>query len=364
MLVSRSEEALTVTVWDVATGQKRLTIPLDRERCPCAAVLSPDGTMVATGVGGSVRLWDPATGKVLHELATPHTKAHTVAFAPDGRTLATGGDGPVCLWNTATGKLVRKFPTTAIWIARVSFSPDGRTLATGGNDNAVTLWEVASGRPRAVFTGHVAAVYALAFAADGRRVASGGDDTTILVWDLAGQSPGAAALTPKALKDLWADLGGDDPVKAYRAVWTLASAPTQAVALLQRQIPPAAAPSADIRARFVRLLPDLDRDEFTVRQQAAAELEKLGAPAEPLLRQALQGKLSSETRRRLESLLEQLESADRATWLRDVRATEVLEHAGTAEARRLLEAWAGGEPGARRTREAKAVLERLTHRSK
>ncbi len=46
-----------------------------------------------------------------------------------------------------------------------------------------------------------------------------------------------------------------------------------------------------------------------------------------------------------------------------MRAAEVLEHVGTAEARRLLETWAGGEPGARRTREAKAALASLDRRA-
>jgi hypothetical protein len=45
--------------------------------------------------------------------------------------------------------------------------------------------------------------------------------------------------------------------------------------------------------------------------------------------------------------------------LRAARALEVLEHLGTADARALLRALAGGSPGARLTGEARAALQRL-----
>jgi hypothetical protein len=48
--------------------------------------------------------------------------------------------------------------------------------------------------------------------------------------------------------------------------------------------------------------------------------------------------------------------------VRMVRAVEVLERADLPEARRLLVALAGGDTGARLTREAKAALERLDRR--
>jgi hypothetical protein len=61
--------------------------------------------------------------------------------------------------------------------------------------------------------------------------------------------------------------------------------------------------------RVARLLADLDSDQFTVREQATKELEKLGEAVEPALREALNGKLSAEARRRVQQVLK-IESPD------------------------------------------------------
>lgn len=117
--------------------------------------------------------------------------------------------------------------------------------------------------------------------------------------------------------------------------------------------------------RLARLLGDLDSDDFTVRQKATAELEKLGERAIPSYRKALASKPSLETRRRVDDLLDK---AQRAWWdvsgerLRSLRAVEALELAGTEEARDVLKTLAAGASGTRLTEEAKAALQRLASR--
>jgi hypothetical protein len=48
--------------------------------------------------------------------------------------------------------------------------------------------------------------------------------------------------------------------------------------------------------------------------------------------------------------------------LRQLRAVELLESLGSAEARQVLETLAKGAPGARLTKEARAALDRLNRR--
>jgi RNA polymerase sigma factor (sigma-70 family) len=363
--VCRSDH--TLRLWDVVTGKEQLKIELN-EDWPCAAVLSPDGRTVVSGGfrDGTLRPWDTTTGKVLREIATPHQPVYTVAFSPDGKVIAAAGMGrSFTLHDAATSKLLREIGgLTSSWIVRVAFSPDGRTLAVGRNDNDVTLWEIATAGRRVNFTGHTGPVHALAFSSDGRRLASGGDDTTILGWDVAGP-PLAKPLSEKEVDDLWADLSGEDAAKAHRAIWTLAAAPRQALPLFQQHLKPAAAPTADVREQFTQLLADLDSDEFVTRQKTDAKLKKLEPAVEPLARQALQGNLSVEVRRRVERLLSRIEKEEEAGWIRTVRVLESVEHIATPEARQMLHILASGAADARLTREANAALARIEgHRTR
>jgi hypothetical protein len=80
------------------------------------------------------------------------------------------------------------------------------------------------------------------------------------------------------------------------------------------------------------------------------------------LRTALKTDLSAEQRRRIEEALATLTDVPQAHALRDLRAVEVLERMGSAEAKSLLEMLANGAPEARLTREAEAALQRLARR--
>jgi WD40 repeat protein len=379
---------------------------------------SPDGKLLATapddggkgGGPGSFTLREAATYKELCSvpLPLPEGRVYRLLFSPDGRMLATasttstnGGvalqGGAIHLWplvrDESHKSAVRVGPprlsdkrrspaVRGIWecdfphrVGDWAFSPDGRMLAIAAEGGTIRLVETASGKERARLTGHSGEVTALSFAPDGRRLASGSYDTTILVWDVTGRllggrlRPLAESLRDAELEKLWADLASDNAGRAGRAIWTLAAAPDQAVPCLGERLRPLAVEAnkalAKIAARIAPLLRDLDDDAFAVRDKARRELKKLGAAAEPVLRQALAKKgLSLETRRRLEQLLKAVESSSRqpptGEALRNVRALEVLEQIGTREARAALKALTtDGEAESSLTHEARLALERL-----
>jgi hypothetical protein len=205
-----------------------------------------------------------------------------------------------------------------------------------------------------VFTGHRGPADAPSFSPDGRTLATGSMDTTVLLWDVRRGAPGKRPSTPRELEALWLTLGGADGAQAYDAVLALA-APGPAVPFLRGRLRPVPAPK-----NVDRLLADLDDDEFEVRQKARAALEALGDAAEPALRKLLAGKPSLEVRRQAEAILRKLHGKPLPPeQVRLLRALEALEHAGTPEARRVLEILAKGAPGARLTREAAAAAKRL-----
>jgi hypothetical protein len=108
--------------------------------------------------------------------------------------------------------------------------------------------------------------------------------------------------------------------------------------------------------RFAGLLKKLESDQFREREEATRELKKLGDSAEPALREALKRNFPLETRRRLQALLDGLDTGER---LRTLRAIEVLERIGDKPARDLLRRLSKGAAGAWLTEEARTTLRRL-----
>jgi hypothetical protein len=227
----------------------------------------------------------------------------------------------------------------------------------------IRLWETATGKERHRFDGHIGYLKQLAFSPDGGKLVSVSSEKTGLVWRVFGPEPGQrpSQLSAHQLRALWTELASDDGRTAFRALRALTAAePASVINLLRRRGRPV--PRLD-QQQLARWIEELDADDFAVREKATAELTKLGAMAEGPLRRALRNRPSLETRRRLETLLEKLKDLPiPSTTVRGWRAVEVLEHLATPEAQRLLEEWAGGEPEARLTREAKASLERLSRR--
>jgi hypothetical protein len=171
--------------------------------------------------------------------------------------------------------------------------------------------------------------------------------------------PGSTAGRAAAGRD---DLASTDAGRAARALARLRAAPPQAVALVRRQVRPVAVLAPEKLPGWIK---DLDSDNFTRRQQATAELAKLGCLAEPALKKALEDRPSLEAKKRIEGLLDKLPTEEPTSGeeLRGLRAVELLERLAQPEADGLLQALSEGAGGARLTREARAALERRRSRA-
>ncbi|WP_329440272.1 helix-turn-helix domain-containing protein [Streptomyces canus] len=85
----------SVTMWNARTG--RLQDSFSVGGVVASLAFSPDARTLAVSGARGVQLWDLATGQ--NRLTLPARSPEAVAFSPDGRTLAIGTDGSVGLWS-------------------------------------------------------------------------------------------------------------------------------------------------------------------------------------------------------------------------------------------------------------------------
>jgi WD40 repeat protein len=335
------------------------------------AAYSPDGgRMVCGDWHRKTFLRDPKSGDVISELQGEGMTA--AAFSPDGRRVVTshlaGGRGiPIDpeggAWRVRDGtngrvlKEVKGFQ----YVWDVAFSPSGWLLAVAG-DNSVRVYDTVSWKEVARFDGHEGTVRSVFFGADDATlVSASAEDGTALVWSL--KPP--AGREPTDPTKLWTELAGDGPA-IRRAVWAAAQHPDVAVKLFREKWPISDKP---IDAERVRKLVDkLDSGEFEVREAAEAELAKLGRQVEDDLRKAVTETKSAEVKERAGRVLAKLSTPDAAEYpadeARELRAVWALELAGTAEAKKLLEAWANAKVGNRLSEASAAALKRMRGKEK
>ena len=206
----------TVRVWDRGTGRQvgdALTGHVGAVLVVCAvADRDPGGALdgpillASAGDDGTVRVWDPGTGRQVGDALTGHVGAVWDVCAvpgpdPGGRNLlaSAGEDGTVRVWNPDTGRQVGDaltghtgaiFGMCAVTDLDSGGALDGPILlASAGEDGTVRVWDPGTGRQVGdALTGHVGAVWDVC-AVPGRDpggrnlLASAGEDGTVRVWD-------------------------------------------------------------------------------------------------------------------------------------------------------------------------------------
>lgn len=353
-------------VWDPATG-KQLSLFEWRNFFLFSIVPTSDGKVIGGDYRG-IKRFDLDLGRIDLEMHKGQAVT-SLAMSPDEATLVSGGsDQTVHHWELLSGERVQALKGHSRSPDALAFSPDGRVIASGDRHHfsgdeeqgrAILLWDAATGKVLTKLEGHSADVTALAFSPDARVLITGLQDSTIVVWDVSKfrnlPMPGPRQLGQQGFAGLWDDLAGD-ATTAQRAVWTLASAPADALAFLRERLKPA--PPVDPK-HVARWIDDLGSAEFAVRRTATDELKRLDLLAFDAVRKALAGSPPLETARRLQPILDSMTGAPSPELRRVLRSIQALERIGNAEARALLARLAKGAQAARVTKQARLALERL-----
>jgi WD40 repeat protein/class 3 adenylate cyclase len=194
--VLTGSEDKTVRLWDTNTGKELHRFEAagagDKVGAGCVAFL-PDDRRIFTVVGGycgapwnlsggTVRLWDIATGAVLHEF--PFVASMGYAWTVDSkyRYIVVQAEKEAQVWDTDTGKKLASFPVV---FDNAKISTDGKMVATADSSGTVTLWDTQTGARIRQFTDLKSfGGDTLAFSLDGKMLAGGDGSGAEVVWDV------------------------------------------------------------------------------------------------------------------------------------------------------------------------------------
>ncbi len=142
MLASGSSDH-TVKLWNAHTGEL-IANCAGHTATVISVAFSPNGELFASGGEDDlVRLWDAHTYQIVLTLTN---QSPFLAFSGSLLAIGTGGNlygdrdgGTVQLWNYATGQMVADLPESG---DRAVFSPDGRMLATANWHGLIKVWSL------------------------------------------------------------------------------------------------------------------------------------------------------------------------------------------------------------------------------
>jgi WD40 repeat protein len=177
-------------LWSVREGRAIAEVPTVTAQPVAALAFTPDGRILASAQGESIRLWAIPDARPLATLDGHVAAVRALAFAPDGRTLASvSDDRSVKLWSMPEGRLRTTIREHGEPLRAVAWTPDGATVVSAAG--TIRTWSAATGRLRASVAGHDAAVRALCVTADGATLVSASDDGTARTWALPAGTAGA-----------------------------------------------------------------------------------------------------------------------------------------------------------------------------
>jgi RNA polymerase sigma factor (sigma-70 family) len=195
-----------VRLWDVVSGKLRWEKEEETGGATSVAFAPDDKTVASAGNDSAIHIRNVTTGDQVRKIQVPEGRISVeclmsrngrvpqkgyscggvlgLAYSPDGKWLASASyDGTVRIWEPRTGRQVHILRGHSREATGVSFSPDSKTLASCGRDHTIRLWDIASGKERQTRQGHTGAVIALAVSRDGRRLVSAGFDRAVRLWD-------------------------------------------------------------------------------------------------------------------------------------------------------------------------------------
>ena len=185
-----------------------------------AVALSSDGTLIATGDGANIQIWDARTGEPAQRLTgywedeaekenwLGHDQDVTaLAFSPDGAILASGSaDKTILFWELESREVQGIGEGHFAAITKLVFDQPGNTVLSGSADNKAKTWRVPGGKVSGTYVGHLSVVNGVAFGPDAESILTAGDDGTVRLWDTVNTTESHIEWIAQRLQPIWGRL--------------------------------------------------------------------------------------------------------------------------------------------------------------
>jgi WD40 repeat protein len=169
----------SVKVWDAATGENLLDIStLD---WITDVVVSPDGNTLVGTTYAQVLMWDAESGDEKHAFSVVDEPLWGIILSPNGRLLVVWGGSTMYLLDQFSGRLVYQLEGEDDIVSAV-FTPNGRILISA-DGTTIQFWDVASYQILSTLQ-MPEPVVALGMSPDGRTLAVGAADGVVYLWGI------------------------------------------------------------------------------------------------------------------------------------------------------------------------------------
>lgn len=201
LLASAGQDGLA-RLWNVETGDIVHELRAsDNASDWCEhAQFSPDGALLATTAGRTLRVWTRGGERIFESTAHDSTIA-ALAWRPDSAGVATGCYNGAQLFRAKNGLWEPRSYEELRWkgsIISLAWSPNGRYVAGGSQEATIQFWRLPHRESEELFmSGYATKVRELSWDAASRYLASGGGEI-ITVWDVSCKGP--AGTKPKQLE--------------------------------------------------------------------------------------------------------------------------------------------------------------------
>ena len=134
-----------VSLWSLDNGERRHVLAVGSTGTLAS---TPDGGLLLVNENTDVGVWDVRTGQRRLSLSPTSSYDRTMAVSADGKTLAAGGnDHTIGLWSLADGSYETPRSGHRGEVLQLAFSPDGKRLVSASyGDQRAIVWDLEESR--------------------------------------------------------------------------------------------------------------------------------------------------------------------------------------------------------------------------